>query len=288
MVTPQPASPSPSAEGQPSIAARLGWWLKGFLWPCFSRTYYAQATTKRLSAAILFLFVFAIPQTLATDLVAGTGLRGLQRALEGAYDQFDLPKVTIADGVAVADPTAPFEAVVDDTLIAIDTTGAMEQIDRSRYEQGLLFTETAFHFLPKDGQYYVAEYAHLQRAFDGPIVLSREMASELLYQQAKTMTPMGRLGIYGYNTVVRLALLLLIGLGIWIGIRVKRQGFPYRVVLIIGILANVPTWYLTFVLQKVGWWFSGAYLLFWLITWGIAFWTVPKQVEAYRDAVEAT
>lgn len=265
---PVPAPPIDDAPQEP-LGNRLTWLLKGFAWPCFSRPYYVEATRRRLMVGILFLALFAVLQTLVVGTQTAVLLGQIKGDIARGYAESGFPVIVIADGMASAEPIEPFVWAQQGNAIVIDTTGQMTELDRTQYRQGFMLTRTDLHVL-NQGQYQVLPLETLHETFGNPIVINEETAAAAAETIVALLIPLSFIAIYFFSLIIRLLYFIVIGLVIWGITSVKHKGYEYSKVLMVGIFASVPTWYLTFLLELMGISFCLFYTIVLVAIWGIA------------------
>jgi len=276
-MTTLPVSPSTPEKPNPPLADRLVWLLKGFAWPCFSLDYYVEATGKRLIVGILFLALFAMLQTAVAGAQMVVGLQDARAEMEEGYANSGIPVVIINNGIASAKPSEPFAWGSGQMIVAIDTTGATEQIDR-RYGQGFLLTRTDLHVL-NNGQYQVLPLQSLHESFGNPIVINQETVMQLWNTVMTVLVPLGFIAIYFFSVFIRLVYFLVIGVIVWGIVSIKHKGYDFAKVMMVGLFASVPTWYITFLLKQVGIGFFLLYTIVISIIWSIAMRAVLRSGE---------
>jgi hypothetical protein len=253
--------------------------IKAFIFPCFSPSFFETASKRNLIGAIAFFFLFAFVITFVPTLQVIIAMRGVGSEIQGAYERGEFPAITIEDGIAKVDGSQPFVFESDRTLVAIDTTGKVNEIDTRSYSKGILLTRTEIHLVNEDG-YQVLPLSDLHTEFGNPIVLDKTQVLDLWRTVSIWITILVFIGILIWNSIVRLAYIALIGLVTWGIVSLMKKGVGFSPVLITGILANVPVMYLKFLLSLVNISFFTLYTILLIIVWALALWTVLKTKNA--------
>ena len=260
------------------ISSSLLWLLKGFVFPCWSLVFYKKVIKKRVIIAVVFFFVFALIQTSVTAIQVAIAINAVGSEISGAYEKGEFPTITIKDGIVSTDGTEPYIFSSKRDILAIDTTGAIQEIDTRAYSRGLLLTRTELHGVNEDG-YQVFPLVDFHESFGNPIVLDKTQALELWKKASLAINLMATFGVFIWNSLVRFAYIALLGLVLWGIVSIKRQGTGFGIILITGIYANVPTLYSIFVLKKIGASFFSLYTIQLIILWSIVLRVVLKAKE---------
>jgi hypothetical protein len=251
------------------FGSNLIWLLKGFLFPCWSREFYKKASERRVIVAVAFLFIFAIAQTSVTAIQVAIAMNDAGYEIKQAYKKGVIPSIVIKDGLANVDGSQPYIFEDKRQFIAIDTTGGIREINTSEYSEGMLLTRSELHFVNEDG-YRVFQLADLNETFGNPIVLDKAHVLEIWNKASLAIDLVAFIGVFIWNSIVRLAYVVLIGLVVWGIVSIKRQGIGFSPILITGIYAIVPTTYLMFVLKQIGIGFFSLYTILFIVIWIIA------------------
>lgn len=267
----------PPTDEMGDFTSGLLWFLKGFIYPCGSGSFYQAASKKRLIVVVLFFVVFAFVLTCINTVRIGLAMKDVENDIEMAYESGDFPTITIENGIAhVNGPQPLILAEEARTIIAVDTTGVIREIDTRAYSQGILLTRTELHMVNEDG-YQTMPLIDLQEIFGNPIVIDEDQILNLWGRAALLIPLVASVGIFIWNSLVRFAYIALLGIAVWGILSIKQQGISYSPVLITGIYANVPTVYLQFMLGQVGIGFCGLYTILLIIIWVIALSVVLKD-----------
>lgn len=254
----------------------LTFMIKGFIFPCFSPSFYRAASKKSLIGGIAFFFLFAFVITFVPTIQLFIAMSGVGSEIQGAYERGEIPNIVIEDGIAEVDGTQPFVFEDNGTIVAIDTTGEMNEIDTRWYSQGFLLTQTELHIL-NENEYQVLPLIDLNNDFKNPIVLDKANVLDLWNTVLIWITIIVFVGILLWNSIIRLAYIALIGLVIWGIVTLMKKGVGYSPVLITGILAIVPVTYLKFLLSLANISFFTLYTLLLIVVWSFALWVVLKD-----------
>jgi len=249
--------------------SKLLWLFKGFIFPCFSPAFYEKAAKKRLIIAVVFLFIFAIIQSLISVVSASLSMRVFSEEIKRAYEQGTFPIISIKDGIASVKGIQPYVYSSKRDVIVIDTTGKVQEIDTKTFSRGILLTRTELHFVNEDG-YRVVPLNDLHESFGNPIILDKDHVLKLWSTLILVIDLVVLVFGFLWNSVVRLGYIALIGLLVWGVVSLMRKGLGFSPILITGIYANVPALYLSFILKKVGVSFFSLNTILLVIIWAIA------------------
>ena len=261
-------------ENKEGFASRLLFFLKGFVYSCFSGSFYRQAVRKRLLGAVVFFLVFTFLMTVISTAQLGIEMYQAGDEIRAAYARGEIPVIEIRDGVAYVEGDQPFVWADKRRIIAIDTTGAIQKIDTRAYSQGILLTRTALHALSKDG-YQVIPLKVFHESFGNPIILDEAHVLHLWKIFVLAFVLLAFVAFWVWNTLIRFMYIALLGLVIWGLVSLKRK-IGFAPILITGLYAVVPVIYLRFVLGLIHVDFPGLYTLLLLVVWGLALWVVLR------------
>jgi len=116
-------------QGATSFLQKLTWLSKGFVFPIWSRPFYREAAGKSMGAALVFLLIFAVLQSTIATISVSINLRQFGREIESAYLDGEIPDITIENGRALASGSGRYIVENNRQIIAVDTTGAMQEIN---------------------------------------------------------------------------------------------------------------------------------------------------------------
>ena len=261
---------STSDDKQDGFVTELIWILKGFLYPCWSGSFYQATARRRIILAFVFFLLFAFLLTSISTIRIALSLSEFESEIEVAFDRGEFPTITIRDGIALVDGPQPF-VIVDEgrSFFAIDTSGKYQEIDLSRYSEGFLLTRTSLHVLD-DREYQQVPLDELNEVFGNPIVLDESQVLQIWDTVALFINWIVFLGLSLWNSLIRFAHIALTGLAIWGIVSIKRSGTSFGPILITGIYANVPAIYGHFLLAQIGFAFLGLYSILLILIWAIA------------------
>ena len=259
----------------------LSWLIfiaKGFIFPCFSPSFYKAASKKKLISPVVFFLLFAIVLTVVGTFQVVDTMGVIGNEIQGAYERGEFPTITIKDGIAQVDGPQPLIFEQDRTLAAIDTTGGMIEIDTRLYSQGILLTRTELHLVNEDG-YQVFPLIDLHEGFGNPIIIDKTQALTLWSTISLWINILAFVGILIWNSLIRFIYIVLLGLIIWGFVTIKRKGMGFNPILITGIYANVPVVYLNSILKLVNITFCCLYPMLLVLIWVLALWVVLRNTE---------
>ncbi len=265
---------TPPQGGQPSCLETIELWGAGFALPGFSPSFHYHAIRQRVIGAIGFLVLFGMLLSILQSIAVGRVLYSVGQDIREAFTRGTMPEITISQGIAEVDAPQPY-VLVDEgrMLVVFDTTGQYTEIDRRRYDQGVLLTRTELIFLNNDGSYQEISLRDLNMLLEtDPIRIDASTAATAWGSFSVTAVVIVILALAIWHTVIRLAYLALIALIVWGIAALIRPGISFGPVLITGIYAIVPAWFLRFLLRQVEirlFGLFGLFTLFLLIFWGI-------------------
>jgi len=265
-----PAS-APVKSGGNRFLEELLWLVMGLVLPAGSFTFYKKAAKRSAGWAVLFFVLFtsvlAIISSQAFNRQVDTAVQDIERELT----KMVFPAITVRNGVATAKGPQPYTIYGNDgEIFAIDTTGEIQEIDRTRYRAGFLLTRDGIQVVDNRGRDQWISWADVQgMAGQDPLVIDKDailgwVAILLGYIKAAALG-----GIWLWEVLGRMMILLVIALILWgIGALV-RPGTGFGHVLAVGIYTYVPAVYLNFVLNQAGAEFpfklSLGHILFWAV-----------------------
>lgn len=268
----------PATDEMSDFGSGLLWFLKGFIYPCGSGSFYQAASKKRLIIPVLFFVVFAFVLTSITAVQLNLAMKDVENDIEMTYESGDFPTITIENGIAYVNGPQPLILAEEArTIIAVDTTGVIKEIDTRAYSQGILLTRTELHMLNEDG-YQTMQLIDFQEIFGNPIVIDEDQILDLWGTASLLIPLVASVGLFIWNSLLRFAYIALLGIIVWGILSIRQQGINFSPVLITGIYASVPTIYLQYVLKQVGIGFFGLYTILLIVIWAFALRVVLKDI----------
>ena len=267
--------PSIEENDLPGSSTDLVWFLKGFIYPIWSRVYYREASQKRVITALLFLCLFAFVQTSITTIKVAWNMSKFGREIEVSYEEGEMPHIVIENGIATASGSGEFIYEQNRQIVGVATNGQMETIDTRYYSEGFLLTQTDLHILNEDG-YQTFPLISLNETFGNPIILDAEHVLGIWNKFSIIIDLVVLVGAFLWHSVIRFFYTAILGLLIWGVISLKNKNFPFGKILITGIYANIPTIYLVFVLNQININFLFLHTIILIIIWSIAIQAVLK------------
>ena len=253
----------------------LGWFASGSVLPLTSVTFFRKAAQRKVGLAILFFFSFTFIITLLTTISLGISMSAVTNDIRQAFEEGTFPEIIIHDGVAEVDGPQPLilyngETNNGITFVAIDTTGEIRGIDRSRYSQGILLTSSDLHVY-NNGQYQVLPLYELNSAFErDPIIINADTVTSAWAIFSIVFTVIAFIFILLWHSVFRLMVLALYALVLWGLVSLIRPNTKFDPIIISGLYAVVPAIYLTYLFGRVGVSFPGLQTFLLLPFWVIA------------------
>ncbi|MEN8242368.1 MAG: DUF1189 family protein [Chloroflexota bacterium] len=262
------STPIPQQSEENTWKDSIGWFGASFVLPFYNRNFYINAVTKPFFNAVLFFFFL---MTFVTFIGIGEffySFADLKHALDQAYESGFIPEISIEQGRARVDGEQPMIFVDEPpSFIAIDTTGQITEIDRSRYNQAFLLTETELHFLD-DYEYQILPLRDLNQAFDqDAILINQEIVSNWLNIFFVVAGAIAAVVGWVWNTGIKFMYLIGIGLVLWGIFSIFYEQVSFNTIVITGIYAYLPALIFSYSLEliKISFWFDLTILL--LIFW---------------------
>jgi len=268
--------------------SELGWLGAGLALPCVSPRFYRLAVRRKVILAVLFFVIFELVITLLMTASVGRALFSVTKEVRKAFDSGQVPEIIIQDGLAWVDAKQPYVLYEDEeTIVILDTTGAITELDRSRYNQGFLLTRTSLHVMNNTGRYQELPLSSLHELLGAdPILINAEWASRYWMGLSAITSALALVGLALWNTLARFMGLATLGVVIWGVASLLRPRVGFGLVLIIGLYALVPATYLHYLLGLAGVKFFGLHSLLLLVIWAMALWaalTRPEEIGIDLD-----
>lgn len=249
------------------IVDELGWVGRGFFQPLYNLQFYRAATQKSLIDAILFFIVFGTLLTIISTFNLSRNLRSAADDIRQAFASGEFPEIVIENGLATVRARQPLILLEEPgTIVILDTTGAFQSIDTSRYSQGFLLTRDRLHAY-SDGEYQVVQLRDLNDIFGNPIVINRETALNFWRSFTSIFSVAAFIGIGLWNLAVKFMWLTFLAVLVWGVLSAFNTRSEYGPVLTVGIYALVPAVYLSFLLGQIGISFCGLQTGLLLVIW---------------------
>ena len=232
----------------------LLWLAMGFVLPAGSFTFYKKAAKRSAGWAILFFFLFTTCLAVISSLAFNHQVETAVKDIESELTKMVFPAITVRGGVATAKGPQPYTIYGNDgEIFAIDTTGKINQIDRSRFRTGFLVTRDGVELLDTNGRDQWVSWSDIQGMVNrDPLVIDKNAILGLVAVIMGYVKAAALAGIWIWEALGRLVILLVIALILWgIGALIK-PGTGFGQVLAVGIYAYVPAVYLNFVLGQAG------------------------------------
>jgi hypothetical protein len=272
-----PESLAEKKEAGTGCLGELGWFLSGAILPMGSFSFYRRAARRAVGSAILFFVVFTVIISTIATISVGVSMFSLVSGIQQAYDDGDIPEITISHGVAQVDGPQPF-ILFDETgasgeriFLGADTTGEITEIDTSRYDQGFLITRTELHVLnQQQNDYQVLPLSELHTLFSmDPIIINAHTMSQAWQVMSTIIVVAAFIFLVLWHTVLRLMILLVIGLVAWGIVSLIKPNTGFSPILITGLYAIVPAVYLSHLFSRAGVGFPGLQTFFLICFWAM-------------------
>ena len=250
-------NPIPGEAAEPKknrLLDELLWLAMGLVLPAGSFTFYKKAARRSAGWAILFFILFATALAVISAQAFNRQVDTAVKDIEKELTKMVFPAITVQGGVASAKGPQPYTIFGSDgEIFAIDTTGKINQIDRSRFRTGFLVTREGVEVLDTNGRDQWVTWADIQSMVRrDPLVIDKNAilgwaAVIMGYVKAGALA-----GIWIWEALGRLVILLVIALILWgIGALIK-PGTGFGQVLAVGIYTYVPAVYFNFILNQAG------------------------------------
>ncbi len=272
----KPETPSEQGKAGSGCLGQLGWFLSGAVLPIASLSFYRKAAQRSVGSAILFFIVFTLVLSTLSTLNFAVGAFAFMGEIQQAYLDGEIPEITISKGVAEVNSPQPMillngaDQAGRTMFVAIDTTGVIEEIDPSRYDQGFLLTRNEFHLLTDRQGYQTLPLSEFNKAFEkDPIILNGETVSQGWGVVSAFTTLVVLISLILWHTVVRLMFISMIALIFWGVISLIKPNTGFGPIIITGLYAVVPSVYLSHLFSRSDLGFPGEQTFFLLVFWVI-------------------
>jgi hypothetical protein len=261
----------------------FSWFLSGSIMPLVSLQYYREATQRKVGTALLFFFSFTLVLSVlltANLIISMTGVTG---DIRGAFNDGSIPEIIIEDGIAQVEAPSPLvlfegETGNGNTIVIIDTSGKVREIDRYQYSQGLLLTRSELHVY-NEGRYDVLPLFELHTIFEtNPIIINADTVTNAWIAFSMGFSVMAFIFIWLWQSIVRLMILALYALILWGIVSLIRPNTKFDLIIITALYAIVPAVYLTFLFSRIGFRFPGLQTFILLPFW------IAAMVAALSEA----
>jgi Protein of unknown function (DUF1189) len=248
---------APKNTVRPAFLTELGWFASGAILPMGSLLFYRKISQRSVGLAILFFFTFTIILTILTTITVGTSLATIAGEIHKEYQQGKIPVITIQNGIAKVDGPQPFILADEHSssgtiLIAVDTTGQISSIDRSRYSQGLLMTQTDLQILNTNGRYQTTPLSQINTLFrQDPLLINEQTVSNAWIKFEAILVIVVFIALVLWNSFVRLMFIAMIALILWAIVSVFRPKIGFGPFIICGLYAIVPAIYISHLLDRI-------------------------------------
>jgi hypothetical protein len=245
-MTPKPNTP-PEETG---CGRQLAWFGAGFVLPFYNIDYYLGAIRKPLRSALVF---FAALMTLVAALTTVRLTRTFENIREQTIQAFqdgELPIITIEDGVASVDGEDPF--ILKDPsgfFVAVDTKGELTGSSMLDDFGGMLITDTQLRSY-RNGTFQAIELINYNYAFNrNPIVLDDALVDQIFGTVSIIYLIAGGIAVWFWDVVFWLLFLVMVTFFIWGPIARAIPTFTFGAVLTIGIYAHLPAYVVNHILN---------------------------------------
>jgi hypothetical protein len=280
---------SPSGTRNPGFGGEIAWLFSGFIMPLGSFSFYRTAARRNVGRAILFFVIFTLTISTISSIATAEKLNSFGSAIRKPFQNGTVPEIVIRDGIAEVNGQQPV-VLVDDTdssgqriIVVIDTTGAYNEIDRTRYDEGFLLTRTDLQILNNTGRYQTVPLSELSSTFNAnPIIINGDTASNAWAVLSIIIVIVFFILLVVWNTLFRLMFLATGALVLWGLITLIRPKTDYGPIIISGIYAIVPTIYIHFLFGRINLSFPFLQTLILIPLWVIALFACLSNTEFFN------
>lgn len=257
-----------------SFIGGLAWFFSGAVLPIASFAYYRKAAQKSVGSAILFFIIFTLVLSAISTISFGLTMFSALDGIQKAYATGDVPEITIAHGVTEVNGPQPF-ILFDDpassgqtSLVAVDTTGKIKEIDTNRFDQGFLLTENELHVLNRQNGYQILPLSELHTAFQrDPIIINAQTVSQAWGVMSTILVILVFIFLALWQVVVRLMIISMVALILWGIVSLLKPNTGFGPIIITGLYAIVPAIYLSHLFSRSGFGLPGMQTFFLLLFW---------------------
>lgn len=265
----------------------VGWFLSGAVLPLGSLSFYRNASRRTVGLAVLFFIVFTVFISVLTTISVGVNMAGVVSEIHKEYQNGRIPTITISGGVAEVSGPQPLILADEQTasgamLMAIDTTGQLNEIDQSTYVQGFLLTRNELHVLNSGGRYQRMPLSEINALFSSdPLVIDERSITNAWAAFSAAITVLALIGLVLWNTVVRLMIIAVLALIFWGIGSLFRPKIGYGPFIITGLYAIVPAIYLSHVFSRSQASFPGLQSILLILFWAVGLVAVLSQNQFF-------
>jgi hypothetical protein len=259
----------------PGCIAELGWFFSGAVLPMSSLAFYRKASQKSVGSAILFFFFFTSVIACLLTTAVGIALFSASDGIQSAYKSGKIPEITITHGIAEVKGQQPIILLNGTSqqgsriIVAVDTTGKLTGIDKTRYDQGFLLTRTELYIL-NQGRYQNLPLSEINTMFkQDPLIINADTMTQAwqIFSLIFVIVVFIFLGLWHF--VFRLMVIAMFALIIWGIVSLMRSNIGFGPIIISGLYAIVPAIYISHLFSRIGFTFPGLQTLFLFIFWVI-------------------
>lgn len=258
-----------SEEKPQGCLGALSWYGMGFVLPCSGLLFYRYAARRKIMSGILFFILFTTVVTGLQVMGIGWAFNENLPSIEKGYDTGEIPIITITNGIAsVGDAQQPMILLdEDETVVIVDTSGEIIEIDRYRYSKGLLLTKSSLHLL-SNGRYREVPLSEINMIFkQDTIVFDKDLVSRMWNMFLAGIMILIFVFLILWNTVMRFMFISTIAVILWGLFLLFRPKTHFGDVLTAGVYAIVPVLYLDYLLGSIDINFFGLQTILLLLVW---------------------
>jgi hypothetical protein len=225
--------------------------------------------------AVLFFFVFTSVITCLLTTTVTIAMFSLLDGIQNVYTSGKIPEITISNGVAEVNGPQPLTLLDNENIqgqrifIAVDTTGEITEIDKSRYYQGFLLTRTELHVFNR-GEYQRVPLSAVNSLFErDPLVINADTVSLAWGIISSISAIVVLIFLWLWHFMLRLMIILVYALILWGIVSVFRSNVGFGLIITCGLYAIVPAIYISHLFSRSGFGLPGLQSLFLIGFWVI-------------------
>ena len=277
---------TPGGNEQPPTEEELSFFtyiFRGFIFSCGSINFYKAAIKKKVFWAIVFFVLFGLVFTTVQTIIGMKNLKNAGTYITEAFQNGDVPNMTIHNGVAEVDAEQPVWYEDNNRFLGADTTGVITSEDLRSYDEGVLLTrETIYNW--QDGQMKEISLQDMNSVFGDPIYFDEQHVLDFWQSFSAIMGFVIFFALWFWSAGIRLLYILVVALVLWGIVSLSRKDVNFGPILISGIFANVPVMYIKTILGIMNVSFFLLYTILLLVIWGIVLGKLFKKPAAIADA----
>ena len=263
----------------------IAWFAAGFVLPLASQHYIKESTKKKAGWSVLFFYTFITIVSICITFNIAVDLIKFRGELSTAYETGQFPTIIIQDGVANVSENPTWVFINQkELLLAIDISGDyFKEIDRYKYQQGLLLTEKNLHMY-NEGKYYNFPLIVFNRDLDiNPIILNQSNVDRLYVIFIACSLLLTFISVWFWYGLVKFMYIVMIGLVFWGITSIFQKGIGFEKILVIGIYSYYTALVFNYLLSVIHIEFLFLETILIIIIWGFHLFFVLKGIESSKE-----